>query len=125
MYVCSTHEDKSPMRTVSVYVLLHSGVTTDDPSDVVFPEMASELATSPHVWLLCGDGIAHNGLTPHGSRYRVNLNSVMPGNRVGVFIHDTGDLHFTLNGDDCGCAAHNVPQGEFVCQNISFCQVQN
>lgn len=82
------------------------GVTTHNPSTLDFPFTMTNVRSG--TWMMTGSGIMHNGTTVL-EQYGVNLDRLAVGDRVGCVRHDTGALHFYVNGTDQGCAATHVP----------------
>lgn len=82
------------------------GVTTHNPSTLDFPFTMTNVRSG--TWMMTGSGIMHNGTTVL-EQYGVNLDRLAVGDRVGCVLHDSGALHFFVNGTDQGCAATHVP----------------
>ena len=84
---------------------------TSTPPDNVAP--ATEAMNTDNSWLLCGHVLHHQGneLEPNCG---LDLNEVPGGATVGVMVTSDGDLHFSVNGQDMGCAARGVPTGKLI-----------
>ncbi len=62
-------------------------------------------------WVLSGMELLHEG-TPSLDDYALDLDELPVRSKVGVMVKRNGDLHFSLNGSDMGCAAKDVPSGQ-------------
>ena len=88
---------------------LHTGVCKGPPELFNFEEL-DELSDMEHSWVLSGMELICRGRSS-GDRYALDLDVLPPGSKVGVMVNENGNLHFSLNGRDMGCAAKEVPPG--------------
>ena len=91
--------------------LLSAGVCATSPDELIITPTTDAMSVE-HSWVLCGHELYHHGnrLEPN---YQLDLNEVSDGSTVGVMVTRDGDLHFSLNGLDMGCAVRGVPTGMF------------
>ena len=65
------------------------------------------------IWILFGnDLLVHVNEKP--KIYRLDLDLLPVGSKVGIMVNDVGELHYYLNGQDKGCAFTGIPEGKFL-----------
>ena len=80
--------------------------------DLLTVDSISDIPTNrARLWFLTESDIqGNNGEVL--KQYGLNIESVPQGSRVGMLINKKRELHFYLDGKDCGCAVENVPSSE-------------
>ncbi|KAK2179025.1 hypothetical protein NP493_518g01025 [Ridgeia piscesae] len=86
---------------------LQIGVTTHSPDTLQFPSAMTDV-TSGTTWILTAFGVKRNGETINDD-YGQSLDDLTRGDRVGVVMKEDNSLHFTINGEDQGEAATDIP----------------
>ena len=61
--------------------------------------------------MLCGHTLYHCG-KPLVHKYPLDLDDICEGSTVGVMVTSEGELHYSLNGQDMGCAVRGITAGE-------------
>lgn len=89
---------------------LTSGVCKSCPEELNFVEVAEASEIGKGSWVLVGSELTHDSRSSR-SDYPLDLDGLQTGARLGVMVKRNGDLHFSLNGTDMGCAAKGVPSG--------------
>ena len=92
---------------------LEMGVTLIEPNELEFPDTMTDVTYD--TWMLSGSTVMKGGSAILRG-YGINLDVVVPGNRVGVMRTRNGDLHFYLDGHDGGVAVSDVPPGMYECE---------
>lgn len=88
------------------------GVTKCDPGSFnSIPASVSHL--KKETWVLVGSSVLKDGL-PMCDDYMGNLEELGTGDKVGVMLLESGELHYFINGADMGCAAKDVPKDVYV-----------
>ena len=91
---------------------LSLGVTKCDPNSFEsVPASVSHLRNG--TWVLAGSSVLKDGLSIRDD-YMGNLEELSIGDRVGVMLLESGELHYFINGKDMGCAAKDVPKQVYV-----------
>jgi neuralized-like protein 4 len=89
---------------------LEMGVTLIHPDELDFPDTMTDITYD--TWILSGSTVMKGGsLTLRD--YTIDLDSIQPGNRIGVMRRENGDLHFYQDGKDVGLAVKDVPPGVY------------
>lgn len=83
------------------------GVTTHNPSTLVFPATMTNMRSG--TIMMSGCGILTNGKGTRREYSDFNLDELSEGDRVGMMRKPNGDLHYFINGMDQGVAAQRVP----------------
>lgn len=83
------------------------GVTTHNPSTLVFPATMTNMRSG--TIMMSGCGILTNGKGTRREYGDFNLDELNEGDRVGMMRKPNGDLHYFINGSDQGVAAQRVP----------------
>ncbi|KAK9882477.1 hypothetical protein WA026_021818 [Henosepilachna vigintioctopunctata] len=86
---------------------IEMGITTHNPSTLVFPATMTNLRSG--TIMMSGCGILTNGKGTRREYGDYNLDELSEGDRVGMMRKPNGDLHYFINGIDQGIAAHRVP----------------
>ena len=63
------------------------------------------------MWFLSEDVIQSNR-DRSSLKYGLNVDAIPQGSRIGMMITRKRELHFFLNGKDCGTAVEDVPSSE-------------
>ena len=63
---------------------------------------------SPTSWMLSGSSVMRDGQTVMNG-YCCDLDGLNVGSRLGMVRHADATLHYTINGEDQGIAASNIP----------------
>ena len=88
------------------------GVTKCDPGGLnPIPASVSHLRNG--TWVLAGSSVLKDGLSICDD-YMGNLEYLGIGDKVGVMLLESGELHYFINGVDMGCAAKDVPKDVYV-----------
>ncbi|KAF2900858.1 hypothetical protein ILUMI_05336 [Ignelater luminosus] len=86
---------------------IEMGVTTHNPSTLVFPATMTNMRSG--TIMMSGCGILTNGKGTRREYGDFNLDELNEGDRVGMMRKPNGDLHYFINGSDQGVAAQRVP----------------
>ena len=86
-----------------------AGVSTTPPDQLNFPCTMTDLDVG--TWMVSGSSVLHNSVTTTNG-YACDLDKLQERWRLGIMRKSEGTLHFFVNGQDCGCAAGNVPSGK-------------
>ncbi|XP_045470918.1 neuralized-like protein 4 [Harmonia axyridis] len=86
---------------------IEMGITTHNPSTLVFPATMTNLRSG--TIMMSGCGILTNGKGTRREYGDYNLDELSEGDRVGMMRKPNGDLHYFINGLDQGIAAQRVP----------------
>ncbi len=95
----------------------HTGVCDSAPEELNFDEFSEASDRERGTWILSGMDLIHEG-SPLHDNYSLDLDELSVGSKVGVMVMRNGNLHFSLNGSDMGCAAKDVPSGKPVKENL-------
>lgn len=87
---------------------IEAGVTLVSPEDIDFPSTMTDIAFD--TWLLSGSSVMQDGSTIRNG-YRLDLDSLRVGSRVGMMRCSDETLHYYLDGVDQGVACSDVPPG--------------
>lgn len=83
------------------------GITTHNPSTLVFPATMTNMRSG--TIMMSGCGILTNGKGTRREYGDFNLDELSEGDRVGMMRKTDGNLHYFINGLDQGVAAQRVP----------------
>jgi neuralized-like protein 4 len=83
------------------------GITTHNPSTLVFPATMTNMRSG--TIMMSGCGILTNGKGTRREYGDFNLDELSEGDRVGMMRKPDGNLHYFINGLDQGVAAQRVP----------------
>lgn len=83
------------------------GITTHDPSMLVFPATMTNLHSG--TIMMSGCGILINGVGIRREYGDINLDELRIGDRIAMMRKSNGNLHFYINGADQGVACNRVP----------------
>uniref|UniRef100_UPI00358F8D8A neuralized-like protein 4 isoform X2 n=1 Tax=Myxine glutinosa TaxID=7769 RepID=UPI00358F8D8A len=86
---------------------LELGVTTHNPDRLAFPPTMSNITSGTVLMSDCG--ILTNGKGTRLDYSSTSLDSLQPGDVVGLTVRENGNLHFFINKVDQGVAAHDMP----------------
>jgi len=87
---------------------LRVGLTTLNISDGDTNKVPAELSQLECAWVLDGSTVLHNNQLTR-MNYGSCLDRLGVGDKVGVKRTADGHLRFSVNGEDCGTAATNIP----------------
>ena len=89
---------------------IEAGVTLIHPEDIDFPSTMTDI--DYETWMLSGSAIMQDGTTI-GHGYKLDLDTLVVGSKLGMMHCSDGTLHFYLNGVDQGVACVDIPSGVY------------
>ena len=95
-------------KHITNFYPLISGVSLITPEDLDFPNTMTDIEYD--TWMLSGSAIMQDGSTIRNG-YRLDLDTLAVGSRMGMMRCSDGTLHFFLDGVDQGVACTDIPTG--------------
>ena len=89
---------------------LIAGVTLIHPEDLDLPSTMTDI--DYNTWMLSGSAVMQDGSTVRNN-YKIDLDTLPLGSRVGMMRASDATLHFYLDGEDMGVACSGVPSNVY------------
>ena len=85
-------------------------MTLIQPEDLDLPSTMTDIDYD--TWMLSGSAVMQDGSTIRNG-YKIDLDTLPLGSKVGMMRASDATLHFYLDGEDMGVACSGVPTGQW------------